>query len=125
MWGLGRNGLPNLVDLLLATAQVERTSLVDWRRIETEEEEVLSNQTFLSLKIVTYQFLIKRSVILVPRNFNSNVFNFFSHNIFRRIKRYTCLVLERTGGEDDVVGTVHKGVPQLADNISELLRWEV
>ena len=98
---------------------------MDWRRIETEEEEVLSNQTFLSLKIVTYQFLIKRSVILVPRNFNSNVFNFFSHNIFRRIKRYTCLVLERTGGEDDVVGTVHKGVPQLADNISELLRWEV
>ena len=78
-----------------------------------------------SLKIVTYQFLIKRSVILVPLNFNSIVLNFFSHNIFRRIKRYTCLVLERTGGEDDVVGTVHKGVPQLADNISEFLQWEV
>ena len=37
MWGLGRKVLPNLVDLLLATAQVERTSFVDWRRIETEE----------------------------------------------------------------------------------------
>ena len=34
--GFGKKSLPNLVDLLLA-AQVERTSFVDWRRIETEE----------------------------------------------------------------------------------------
>ena len=41
--------LPSMTDLLEAAAQVERASLVDWRRMEAAEAEEQSDQVSLSL----------------------------------------------------------------------------
>ena len=41
--------LPSMTDLLEAAAQVERASLVDWRRMEAAEAEEQSDQGSLSL----------------------------------------------------------------------------
>jgi hypothetical protein len=41
--GFGLVGLPSLMVLLVAAAQVERISVVDWRRIETADDEELSD----------------------------------------------------------------------------------
>ena len=49
LFGLELAALPRLMTLLVAAAQVERTSLVDWRRMETADGEELSDQVSLSL----------------------------------------------------------------------------
>ena len=46
---LGLDALPSLTLLFVAAAQVERVSLVDWRRMETADREELSDQVSLNL----------------------------------------------------------------------------
>lgn len=47
--GFGIEAFPSLTCLFEALAQVERTSLVDWRRMDTEEGEELPGQLSLNL----------------------------------------------------------------------------
>ena len=53
---------------------------------------------------------------------NSIIVDFNSSNIFRLVMDYWSLWCQGTGRDDDVVGTHHQGIGELADDIGEYFR---
>ena len=78
-----------------------------------------------SLQTATDKFLVERSVVVIPKYLYPRILYFRSNYIFRHVFYKDGLRLERTGGGDDVMGTIDQGVAELTDDTLDCLPWRV
>ena len=69
--------------------------------------------------------MIERSFLIIPKYLNPCILYFRSNYIFRDIPCNGGLRLERTGRDDNVVGTINQGMAELTDDILDCFHWTV